>query len=265
MGIMDRLFGGVQSQQQAQPQPGQQQPQQQQQQPTNPHVTNNPTVPNGTNTAPAGQNPDGTQASTPVDQFATLWQTDPNSPAPSANAPLIPVDQQKLAQAVQGMDFTKSVPQELFQQALAGTADSPKALMQIINATAQQAVAQALVGSSQVSEMAIKKHGATLRSEIPSLIKDHSVMDQRRQLNPALSNPAFEPVVRAAEQQMRLKYPNATPTEITQQVSAYLDAFAGAAVEPKRKKEQEEQQQAAPKEPDWGDFLVEKGHDIANW
>lgn len=265
MGIMD-LFRGGNGQPQQQQQGQSNQPQQQ----PNTHVQNNPTVPNSNNTPPAQQDPANPEKQTsPLDNFKDLWHIDPNTPNAQSNpnAPLIQLDQAKLAEQVKQMDFTKSVDPQLFQQVAAGGEEAVKALASIVNSVAQQAVAQSLVGSSMVSEGAVKKYGANLRTELPGLLKQQSMLDQRRQLNPALSNPAFEPMVRVVEQRMREKYPDASPTELTQQVSSYFDEFASAATAPKTAEEQKQQQQARAKDDvDWDAYMnSEKGFDISKW
>lgn len=267
MGIMD-LFRGApaapaaNNQQQGQQQPSAQQP--------NQHVQNNPLVPNNQNTIPPQQDPANPGIeTTPLDKFKDLWHIDPNTPNAQSNpnAPLIQLDQAKLAEQVKQMDFTKSVSPELFQQALGGGDNAVQALSQIVNTVAQQAVAQALVGSSMVSEGAVKKYGANLRTELPGLLKQQSMMDQRRSLNPALSNPAFEPMVRVVEQRMREKYPDATPTELTQQVSSYFDEFAAATNAPKTAEEQKQQQAAKSKDDvDWDAYMnKDAGFDITRF
>ena len=266
MGIMD-IFRGAGAQQQPAAQP-QQQPQQQPAAPAANPVAGNNLVPQpGVNTPPAGTNPDGSAATSPMDNFASLWQTDPNTPAPNdPNAPLIALNQQKLAEQVRQMDFTKSVNPELFQKVAAGGEEAVTALAQIVNSVAQQATAQALVGSSMVAEGAIKKYGTGLRSEIPSLIKQQSVTEQRRQLNPALSNPAFEPMVQVVEMQMRKKFPDATAAELTEQVSKYFDTFAAAATAPATAAAAAKSAETkAATETDWGAFMGEPGYDISKF
>ena len=272
MGIMD-LFRGAPANPQQQPQQqqqGQQQPGGQQQQQVNPHVQNNPLVPNNQNTVPPQQDPANPGVTTsPMDKFKDLWHIDPNTPnaQTNPNAPLIQLDQAKLAEQVKQMDFTKSVSPELFQQALGGGDNAVQALSTIVNTVAQQAVAQALVGSSMVSEGAVKKYGANLRTELPGLLKQQSMMDQRRQLNPAMSDPMYEPMVRVVEQRMREKFPDATPTELTQQVSMYFDGLAAAATAPKTAQEQKEQQQQKSKDDvDWDAYMnKDAGFDITRF
>lgn len=264
MGIFDIFTGGGNNNQQQQPTQQQQAPQgqqptgqqgQQQQQQANPHVANNPLIPNGSNTAPGTPGPDG-KVTSPTDKFVNLWQNDPNPQTPNPNAPLININQQQLGEQVKRMDFAKNIPQELFQAVLgedkvAGAA----ALAQIINTVGQTAVAQGLIGNSMVTENAVKQYGNTLRGEIPGLIKSATVQNGMKQMNPALFDPAHAPLVGAIQGQMQLKFPQANATELQQLVSDYLDTFATAAGAPKAEQQRQQQQQGQPQETDWSTFL----------
>ena len=256
MGLMETLFGsGAKQQQQAQ----QQQQQHQQQQQINPHAANNPTIPNAGNTPPAELGPDGKPVNqnpnTPADPFASLWQNDPNQKPNPATAPLINFDQKVLAENVRKMDFAKQIDPNLFQEVLGDDkAAAAQALMQIVNSIGQQSVAQGLIGNSQISEAAIKQYGNTIRGEIPDLIKSATLRDGMRQLNPALTDPAYEPIVGAIQERVRIKFPNATPTELQEMTSKYLDSFAEGINKPKEQQQQQQRQQQN-KEQDWDAFV----------
>lgn len=258
MGIMDFFSGKASSQPQQQQQPN---PQQQQQQPVPTSVQANTTVPNGTNQpGPNNQGNNGEITTSPLDGFKDLWQTNPDPNAQNPNAPLINIDQKKLAEQVQRMKFSSTVDPNLFQQAVG--ADDPaqraQALASIIDSVTQQAVAQSLVGNSMITEGAVRTYGDKFRSQIPELIRAQSLTEATKQLNPALYDPAFAPIVSAVEAQIRVKFPGATATELKEQVSAYFDALASAANKPKEQKQQQTQQ-ATNKDVDWGTFLEDGG------
>lgn len=225
----------------------------------NQHVQNNTTVPNSNNT-PQQVGPDGKPLQSPVDAFADLWQTAPNQQAPNTNAPIFQLDQQKLAQAVQGMDFASRIPQDAFAKVVAGGEDAVKALAQIVNTVGQAAVSQALVGSASIAEGGIKRYGENITGQLPDLVKRHAVQDSFKQENPALTNPAFAPIVTAVQQQIQTKFPQASATEIRKMTSEYLDGFAGAAGFQKPQQQQEPTGRQA-QEQDWSKFL-ETGSNI---
>lgn len=222
----------------------------------NAHVQNNNTVPNDNNTPNINDpaNPNGAQTQ-PMDAFKDLWNTTPNQQGSNANAPIFQLDQQKLAQAVQGMNFASRIPQEQLAKVAAGGEEAVAALSQIINTVGQTAVSQALAGSAAIAEGGFTKFSGRLNETLPGMVKQHAVHDAFKQENPALSNPAFSPVVTAIQSQIQAKFPNASATEIRKMTSDYFDGLATASGY--QKPEEQKAGPAGNKQPetDWSIFL----------
>ena len=247
--------------------------QQQQQQPANPqaaapaagnqngnqHVQNNTTVPNDNNT-PQITNAQGQVQPSPVDAFKDLWQTTPNQQGNPQAAPIFQLDQTKLASAVKGMNFASHVNPDAVAKITQGGPEAVQALQELLNGVGQAAVAQALAGSAAIAEGGIKRYGEGITSQLPDMVKRHTVQESFRAENPALTNPAFSPVVNAIQQQIQQKFPTASAAEIRQKTSEYFDAMAGAAGFQKAPAQDPSQQKQA-EEQDWSKFL-EGGNSI---
>jgi hypothetical protein len=129
-------------------------------------------------------------------------------------------------QAVGNMNFAQSVPQELMAKALAGEADSPQALMQIINSTAQNAFAQ----STLLTNNLVNQRLEAMQAKIDAGLGDKVTNLQRQEAvtsNPMLQHPALAPVRNALVQQFTTQYANETPQAIQSKVNEYMTSMAG--------------------------------------
>jgi len=209
-----------------------------------PAMASDPSNPN----IPANGNP----APEPValDQFKDIWNP-VQSPAADGNKNLFNVDPKQLMEAASKVDFSKSLNPQLIQAVVAGGEDALKALPQLMNAMSQTVYAQNAMTTTKIVEQAVKQSREDFMKELPQHIKLQSVNDSLRNSNPALNHPAAAPILGALQQQLTVKYPNATPTELQQMASQYLDAFAGAMQKP----QQPNQTQANSGEQDWSAYL----------
>ncbi len=188
-------------------------------------ASTNPTVPTAS-TTPARMNADGTQApSSPLDQYNTLWQDNPNAPAPqepfSFNA-----DPTKLMDAAKTVDFTRMLSPELSKRVAAGGADGQAAMMEAMNAVAQATYAQASLASSKIAEAANRAAEDRFKAMIPDLLRQHSVNDNIRSTNPFANDPAMAPMIEGLQAQFQRKYPQATAKDISEHVDTFLNAAA---------------------------------------
>jgi hypothetical protein len=198
-----------------------------------------PNAPTTSNTAPNGVTPpnaitEPTQEPTPLDQFKDIWQTAPVDP----NAPTKPsgvfgdVDPKRFMEAAGKIDFSKVVTPEQLQAISAGGEAAVKAFAESMNKVAQGVYAQSAFASTKIVENALAKSRESFLSELPQHIKQQQVSTTLRDSNPIFSNPAVQPIISALEVQMTQKYPNATPTEITNMAKQYVEAL-GTAFTPK--------------------------------
>lgn len=230
---MQKIFGAVTGTGQppvnpnTQGQPGQPMPN-----PTNNLATNAPpaTPHSSSQTAPNGVvPPDGSTApaASPLDKFSKVWETDPTDKSqqtPDANA-LTP---EKMMEAAGKVDFSRVMDQESLTKIAAGGEEAVKALVGIINKTAQTVYGQSTVVSKKLVDQAIEQAEARFTSAVPNLVRRQSMRDGLVTDNPAFNNPAVAPFVSAMEQQLAQKYPNATASELTTLAKEYFAAAAGA-------------------------------------
>ena len=198
-----------------------------------------PSAPTAPNTAPNGATPpNATDApvteATPLDSFKDIWQTapvDPNAPT-KPNGVFGDVDPKRFMEAAGKIDFSKAVTPEQLQAISAGGDGAMRAFAESMNKVAQGVYAQSAFASTKIVENALAKSRENFLAELPQHIKQQQVSTTLRDSNPIFSNPAVQPIISALEIQMTQKYPNATPTEITNMAKQYVEAL-GTAFTPK--------------------------------
>lgn len=151
----------------------------------------------------------------------------PNQPAqPNQQQSASGIDPAQLMAAVGNMNFAQSVPQELMTKALAGEADSPEALLKIINSTAQNAFAQSTLLTNNLVNQRLEamqeKIDAGFSSKMTNLQRQEAVTS-----NPLLQHPALAPVTSALTASFTAQYANESPAEIQKKVTTYMQSMAG--------------------------------------
>lgn len=234
MSIMDRIFG-TNPAPAAAPQAQQPAPQAQGNIPSAPTVVaeaNNPTAP----VTPAS----------PLDQYKTLWENEPNKDGESTEQQ--PLTNEQVSKAMEGADFSKGMDANLLAAIAAGGEEAQKALPQILNAMARQVMTQSTLVNNKLTEQAVAAAIAKQQKSMPSLLRQQQATDHLKSKNPLFDNPAVKPVMEAARDQLLLKHPNATTAEITDMVHNFVSAM-GESFAPKKVTK------ASPDDIDWGTFL----------
>ncbi len=165
----------------------------------------------------------------PLDQFATLWETDPNAVKTENFTPEV-LDQTKLQEVMSKVDMTAAVTPENLAAIKAGGDEAATALMSSLNSVAQQTLMQSTVISNKMIEQAVLKTQEAMTAQIPDILKAHNLTNSLQEQNPIYSNPAVAPVIDAVKSQLRLKNPNATTTELTTMAQEFVKTMAGALV-----------------------------------
>lgn len=180
-------------------------------------------------TAPNGAIPVVTTDSmkSPLDQFNTLWDTDPNAAKP-AESMFANLDSKKVMETAAKVDFTKVVSPEILQKINAGGEGAMQAMMEAMGKMSQMSFAQSTLATTKIVEQALKEQEAKFNSELPTHIKRQTVSNTLHDENPALSHPAAQPILEAIKTQMTVKYKNATASEISAMAKDYLASFASA-------------------------------------
>jgi hypothetical protein len=243
MSMFSNAFGGGNSQTQAAPAPA----------PVTPQPGNLPVNPTTPSTPANVNEPVGTPAPQQegLDQFTDLWKP-AETPAGGANNSLFNVDPAKLMEAAGKMDFSKAVSPEQLQAISQGGEGAMQAFATAMNKVAQTVYAQNAMATTKIVEQALARSKESFMGELPRHIKNQQVSDTLRTENPALSHPAAAPILGALQQQMAVKFPNATASELAALSKQYLENFANLSRKPDSN---QTQSQSKSNEQDWSAFL----------
>lgn len=187
----------------------------------------------------------------PLDNFTTLWEPEPNKNTETPADRFANVDPQKIMAAASGADFTKVITPETMNAIKAGGDGAMDAMLQAMNKMTQTVYAQSAIAANKIVSQALREASERSDADLPGKIKQQTVSDTLRTDNPALSHPAAAPILQAIEFQMSQKFPNASAAELTTLAKDYLVNFANL-VSPKPSTT------AAPvkKSEDWDSFLL---------
>ena len=206
--------------------------------PNNPHVPPAPVV-----AVPATP----PEPESPLSQFEKLWEpipTDPNAPTPTAPQELNAEDVQK---AVAKANFTQAITPEQLAAIGQGGEAAQTAFTEAMNAVAQQVMVQATLVGNKLTDKAVSSALEAQKLELPQMLREQATTAHLSDTNPVFDNPAVKPVVESTKAQLLQKFPNATPTEITQMTQDFILAM-GEAFTPKAP-------ELADGEQDWNKFL----------
>jgi hypothetical protein len=215
----------------------------------------NGVVPTQGATGLEGITPNPAQPTSPLDTFKDIWQTPANSQGNPSPAMFANVDQAKLMDSARKVDFAKAVTPEQLQAIGAGGEGAVQAFAQAMNNVAQTVYAQSAFATTKIVDQALAKAQESFDARLPSMVKKFSVNENLQTENPLLSNPALTPLVSALSEQLVRKNPNATSSEIQQQVNDYFAAL-GTTFAPKAPETPASRAAArAAKQEDWSAFL----------
>jgi hypothetical protein len=191
--------------------------------------------------------PEPKQEKSPLEDFSKLWTIDPKTDA-AQQASLgdfaFSVDQAAIKKATQNIDFTKAITPEILAKVQAGGEGAMAAMLSAMNTMAQEAVRNSVLVSAGIVEGGIKSSGANTEKLLPSLVRKSNISNALREDNPLFSNPATAPMLSMLESQLTRKFPNATPTEITEHARKFLVDFATVAKDLDPAAQQAQQAQA---------------------
>lgn len=180
---------------------------------------------------PGGADADPGTAS-PLDKYKELWQpneTDPNAANPQQQS----VDPAKLMEAARKVDFSSALNQETLAKVAAGGDEAIKALLESFNSFGQQVYGQSAVTTARIVEQAVAQARDQFISEVPNVINKQGARAKVFDDNPAFKHPAIAPMIEAQVQQLSLKFPKASPAELTSMAREHLQAMANLISPPK--------------------------------
>lgn len=199
-------------------------------------------------TAPNGMVPNNVVTEkSPLDPYATLWDTDPNIKKPGEYVPQ-QLDAGKLQEVVSKVDMTKVITPAQMAAINAGGEGATAALMASLNAVAQQTLLQSTVVANKMIESAVAQAITATTAKIPALMKELNLSNSLIEKNPIFSNPAVKPVIEAVKSQLSTKFPNATTQELTSMAQDFVKAM-GESFSPKPAPV------SNPNEFDWSSYL----------
>lgn len=207
-------------------------------------VDNQATAPNGMVPATA------TPALKGLDAFADLF-TPVQGQQQNQGQPLFNVDQNKMLEAARNQNFKPIASPEQMQAILAGGEQAAAAMMDLMNDTAQRVYAQSAFASTKLIERGLETSNFAKADALPEAIRRHTTTATMRESNPLFSNPAVQPMIDMAKQQILVKYPNATPSEVAALANDYISSFAEAVNGPKQAAAQAK---TTSRETDWSTF-----------
>lgn len=165
-----------------------------------------------------------------TDRFTSLWQSDPKTDAQPINwKPDIKTDPVKVKAAAAALDFTGQIPKELLEKAAKG---DPVAFAQVINDSARLGFERAVEVNANVVNDALTQQATLFKDTVvPRILKDHATTQALRADNSLYENKAAAPMLSVVENQMKIKFPEASPAEITAHAKEFVNGFAQVVVE----------------------------------
>ncbi len=185
-----------------------------------------------------------------LDKFTDLWKP-AESPSGQQPSQLFNVDPKQLMEAASKVDFSKAINPNHLQAISAGGEDAMKALSQVLNQVSQTVYAQNAMTTTKIVEQAVKQTRDSIMADLPQHIKLQAASDSLRNDNPALNHPSAAPIIGALQQQLAVKFPNASATELATMAKNYLTDFASVAAP----RPTQTQEQSSSKETDWSAYL----------
>ena len=188
----------------------------------------------------------------PLDQFKDLWQP-PATDSNAATAGQQQVDPQKLMEAARKVDFSSALNQETLAKVAAGGDEAIKALLESFNSFGQQVYGQSAVTTARIVEQAVSQARDQFISEIPNVINRQGARAKVFDDNPAFKHPAIAPMIEAQVQQLSVKFPKASPAELTSMAKDHLQAMAALISPPKA--DASAQGKTSEKDVDWDSYM----------
>lgn len=243
MSIMD-FFRGTDSAAQAaqntqQQQPAQQQQQQQQQEPN------------------SGTPTQGEVSG--LDAFKDIWQNEPVKEGeqedpeaaydPSAGLNINPEEIQK---QVAQMNFAQVLDTQTLAKIGEGGEEAQKAFAESLNKVSQYVFSQSMIANATLVKQALANSSGVFDARAERLLKQSKISDATSSQNPVFNHPAAQPMVKALQEQLARKHPQASHEEIAQKANQMFASLAEEFTKPQRDKQN---QQSRANEPDWEDFF----------
>lgn len=181
--------------------------------------------------------------SSPLDQFAALWQNDTKSQEQQVDPnKIFNVDSKALNAQVKQMNFLGTIPPKVQEALKAGGEDAVKANLYLMNQASQSAFAQVTQLVPNIIEAALAKQSEQFESRVAEVVRKNALSNTLIETNPIAANPAAQPIVQLVQQAILQKHPNATPQQMAEMTGQYLNNFAQAVQAPQQRAAEAEKQ-----------------------
>ena len=186
-------------------------------------VTNPGTAAQAVNNSP----PAATQPTTPVqplDSFQKLFTPEATDGKPTNWSTSFNPDRKAVVDASSTVNFMAGIPEDLLAKASKG--DST-ALADVVNKAAQAGLAQNTLNTAELINQALQRQADNFKNNVlPEVLKNNGVATATNAQLAVLSNPALAPVAEMIKQQLMIKQPTASATQIAEQVTSYMSGMA---------------------------------------
>lgn len=154
----------------------------------------------------------------------------------------------KYQQLFSKQDFTQGIDQEQVQKALQGDAE---AFMAVLNGVGRNAASNSSFLSSKVASKGVGSRLEKFGQEVPKMVRDQAVNEMfTNNKNKIYSDPATKPVIESIQSMVLKQNPNATASQVQQEVDEYLKAFTGSFAGTMADDEKQESQKGQQQEVD---------------
>lgn len=199
-----------------------------------------PPIGNTTNTVEGNSNANSKAAPPAIlDTFKDLWTSGENGDDADDDTieSLFDIDPKKIEETVSKIDFAKSIDQDVIRKISEGGEEAQAAFALALNQVAQTVFSQSMLANGVLVKQALTGAQAQFDKRSSNNYKNTAVSDSLSKTNPLLNHPSVEPFIDVIKSRLTKKYPNAPAEEIKSKALQYLDEFAEAVQDPKRKKE----------------------------
>jgi hypothetical protein len=169
----------------------------------------------------------------PMVQFDSLWQPNKDKDgkvieeeSPNNEGYLPKLDNKKLGELINKVNFTDGVTQAEFDAIKEGGDKATAAMFGIINKAARKAFTVSLNAASRLSEQGFANAQGRFLSEVPEHVRGLLTDNELSGSVGIMKNPAFATVVDNVKQQYLKKFPKAGPREVNSAIKQYFDYMA---------------------------------------
>lgn len=196
----------------------------------NPQPKQETPVPTPQDTNPANPNPSPqpnsqtpAEPQNPLDAYAKLFDN-ANKSQQADGPPSFNLDPETLTKVSGSLDFTQGIDPDLLSKATSG--DS-QAFLKIINQVGQRSYQAALHHGTTLTDKYVGARSEYDRKALPSHVRQ-SLTDHALNSIPNATHPVIKQQLKMISSQMQAANPDASPGEIAQAASKYIQDLAGA-------------------------------------